>query len=154
MCIKFKTNCLLISRNIFAIVCFFLGLSRGRWDTIPHLDPFLPCSSHFFESHLRPMVLARQSNQGTDRSTSSTNNSGGTTVDNSTPTSDEFRALPVRPITRYITDTDGFLSRIHPILTLGRNHRSNTTTTSASNNVHSTTQASDLNTFDGQLSNL
>jgi len=137
---------------------FFVGLSRGRWDTSPRLDPFLPCSSHFFESNLRPMVLARRSNQGTDRSTSSTNNSGGTTVDNSTPTSNEFRALPVRrsgrPRTRYITDTDGFLSGIHPILTWGRNHRNNTTTTSASNNVHSTTQASDLNTFGGQLSNL
>jgi len=123
------------------------------------MDPFLPCSSHHFESTLRPMVLSRRSTQGTERSTSSANNGGGSTaVDNSTPTSNEIRSLPVRrsgrPRARYVPDSEAFLSGIHPILTWGRNHRNNTATTSASNNVQATGQGNGIsNVLVGQISN-
>lgn len=102
------------------------GLSRGRWDS-PRMDPFLPCNSHHFESNLRPMVLARRSTQGTDRSTSSAT-SGNSTTDTSTPTSpNEMRPFSVRrsgrPRARYVPDADGFLAGIHPIVAWGRNQR-------------------------------
>lgn len=102
------------------------------------MDPFLPCSSHHFESSLRPMVLARRSTQGTDRSTSSVN-SGNSTTDTSAPPSPfEMRPIPVRrsvrPRTRFVPDSaDGLIAGIHPILAWSRNHRSNTATTSSSN---------------------
>ncbi|XP_025206155.1 large proline-rich protein bag6-B isoform X2 [Melanaphis sacchari] len=123
------------------------GLSRGRWDTSPRMDPFLPCSSHHFESNLRPMVLARRSTQGSDRSTSSAT-SGNSTTDTSSPTSpNEARTFPSRrpgrSRTRYMQEHDTILSGIHPILTWGR-HRNNTATTSASNTTQATTQGSSL----------
>lgn len=138
-------------------VYFVIGLSRGRWDTSPRVDPFLPCNSHHFESNLRPMVLARRNTQGTDRSTSSASNIN-TTTDNSTPTSpNEPRPYTGRrrPRTRYVPDAEAFLSGIHPILTWGRNHRNNTATTSASNNVQGAGQAGVLlaDTLAGQISN-
>lgn len=91
------------------------------------MDPFLPCSSHHFESNLRPMVLARRSTQGTDRSTSSAT-SGNSTTDTSTPSSpNEMRPFSVRrsgrPRARYLADPDGFLAGIHPIVAWGRNQR-------------------------------
>lgn len=133
-------------------------MTRGRDTGGPRMDPFLPCSSHHFESHLRPMVLARRSAQGTDRSTSSANS----TTNTSTPTSpNEMRPFSSRragrPRTRYIQDPDSFLSGIHPILTWGRNHRNNTATTSASNNAQATTgQGSGLSDpiLTGHISNL
>lgn len=141
-------------------VYFITGLSRGRWDTTPRMDPFLPCNSHHFESNLRPMVLARRNTQSTDRSTSSTSNIN-TTVDNSTPTSpNEVRSFPVRrpgrPRTRYVPDSEGFLSDIHPILTWGRNHRNSTATTSASNNAQAAGQGGGFlaDTLAGQISNV
>ncbi|CAH1726122.1 large proline-rich protein bag6-B isoform X2 [Aphis gossypii] len=123
------------------------GLSRGRWDVTPRMDPFLPCSSHHFESNFRPMVLARRSTQGTDRSTSSAT-SGNSTTDTSSPTSpNEGRSFPSRrpgrSRTRYLPDPEAIISGIHPILTWGR-HRNNTATTSASNNSQATTQGSSL----------
>jgi hypothetical protein len=97
------------------------GLARGRWDSTPRMDPFLPCSSHHFESTSRPMVIARRSAQGSDRSTSSTT-SGSSTTDTSSPTSpNEVRSFTSRrasrPRTRFV---DGFMSGIHPILSWGR----------------------------------
>jgi len=115
------------------------GLNRGQWDTSPRMDPFLPCSSHHFESNLRPMVLARRSNQGTDRSSTSVNNSNSTT-DTSSPTSpNEVRHISSgrrlgRPRNRYVQDSDGILSGIHPILAWGRNLRNNIATTSGTLN--------------------
>lgn len=134
---------------------FISGLNRGRWDNSPRMDPFLPCSSHHFESNVRPMVLARRSPQMTDRSTSGNSN----TTDSSTPTSpNDIRPISIRrttgrPRTRYVQDSEGFLSGIHPILTWGRNHRNNTATTSASNNVQPTGQGNVAEALAGQISN-
>lgn len=120
------------------------------------MDPFLPCSSHHFES--RPMVLARRSTQGTDRSTSSTNNGGGTNAVYSAPISlSEMRPVrrSGRPRARYVPESEAFLSGIHPVLTWGRNHRNNTATTSASNNVQAAGQGSGFSsTLAEQMSNL
>lgn len=123
------------------------GLARGRWDSTPRMDPFLPCSSHHFESNLRPMVLARRSAQGTDRSTSSAT-SGNSTTDTSSPTSpNEVRSFtsrrPGRSRTRYVQESDGMMSGIHPILTWGR-QRNNTTTSSANNIAQATGQGTSL----------
>ncbi|XP_022176814.1 large proline-rich protein bag6-A isoform X1 [Myzus persicae] len=123
------------------------GLARGRWDSTPRMDPFLPCSSHHFEPNLRPVVLARRSTQGTDRSTSSAT-SGNSTTDTSSPTSpNEVRSFtsrrPGRSRTRYLQDSDAMMSGIHPILTWGR-QRNNTATTSASNIAQATGQGSSL----------
>eukprot|EP00102_Acyrthosiphon_pisum_P010274 XP_008178543.1 PREDICTED: large proline-rich protein bag6-B isoform X2 [Acyrthosiphon pisum] len=123
------------------------GLARGRWDSTPRMDPFLPCSSHHFESNLRPMVLARRSAQGTDRSTSSAT-SGNSTTDTSSPTSpNEVRSFtsrrPGRSRTRYVQESDGMMSGIHPILTWGR-QRNNTATTSANNIAQATGQGTSL----------
>jgi len=118
------------------------------------MDPFLPCSLHHFES--RPMVLTRCSTQGTDRSTSSTNG-GGTNAVYSAPTSpNEIRTLPVRRSgrsrARYLPESEAFLSGVHPILTWVRNHRNNTATTSAGNNIQLTGQGSGLSsTLAGQM---
>lgn len=119
---------------INSFVWSILGLNRGQWDTNPRMDPFLPCSSHHFESNLRPMVLTRRSTQGTDRSSSSVNSSNSTT-DTSSPTSpNEVRPLSGRrsgrPRTRFLPDSDGYSSGIHPILAWGRNLRNNIATTS------------------------
>lgn len=137
---------------------FITGLSRGRWDNSPRVDPFLPCNSHHFESNVRPVVLARRS-QMTDRSTSGNTN----TTDSSTPSSNDVRPIPIRrpsgrPRTRYVQDSEGFLSGIHPILTWGRNHRNNNTatTTSNSNIVPPTGQgnvANGITNLAGQISN-
>lgn len=104
------------------------------------MDPFLPCSSHHFESNLRPVVLARRPTQGMERSTSSTT-SGNSTTDTSTPTSPiEVRAFSARrsgrPRARFIQESDGFplTAGIHPVLTWGRN-RNNVAATSGSNNA-------------------
>jgi len=121
------------------------------------MDPFLPCSSHHFESNLRPMVLARRSAQGTDRSTSSAT-SGNSTTDTSSPTSpNEVRSFtsrrPGRSRTRYVQESDGMMSGIHPILTWGR-QRNNTTTSSANNIAQATGQGTSLtDALAGQISN-
>jgi len=122
------------------------------------MDPFLPCSSHHFESGLRPMVLARRSTQGTDRSTSSVNN-GNSTTDTSTPTPFDMRPIPVRrsirPRNRYVADSaDGLIAGIHPILAWGRNHRSNTATTSSSNITPTGLQSTGSSDSMGHISNL
>ncbi|KAL4122331.1 hypothetical protein QTP88_014681 [Uroleucon formosanum] len=122
------------------------GLARGRWDSTPRMDPFLPCSSHHFESNLRPMVLARRPAQGIDRSTSAA--SGNSNTDTSSPTSPiEVRSFtsrrPGRSRTRYVQESDGLLSGIHPILTWGR-QRNNTTTSSANNIAQATGQGTSL----------
>jgi len=123
------------------------------------MDPFLACSSHHFESTFRPLMLGRRPTQGTERSTSSANNGGGSTaVDNPTPTSNEIRSLPVRrsgrPRARYLPDSEPFLSGVHPILTWGRNHRNNIAMTSASNNVQATGQGNGVSdVLAGQISN-
>lgn len=122
------------------------------------MDPFLPCSSHHFESNLRPMVLARRSTQGTDRSSSS-NTNGSSATDTSTPTSpNEIRPFSVRrsgrPRTRYVQDSEGYLSGIHPILTWGRTHRTNAATTAASNNTNGGGLTGGISdTLAGQISN-
>lgn len=122
------------------------------------MDPFLPCSSHHFESNVRPMVLARRSPQMTDRSTSGTSN----TSDSSTPTSPNITRPIIRRPTerilerhraRYMQDSEGFLSGIHPILPWGRNNRNNTATTPASNNVPTTGQSNVADALAGQISN-
>jgi len=121
------------------------------------MDPFLPCSSHHFEQNLRPVVLARRSAQGTDRSTSSAT-SGNSTTDTSSPTSpNEVRSFtsrrPGRSRTRYLQEPDGIISGIHPILTWGR-QRNNTVTTSLNNIAQATGQGSSLtDALAGQLSN-
>jgi hypothetical protein len=121
------------------------------------MDPFLPCSSHHFESNLRPMVLARRSTQGTDRSTSSAT-SGNSTTDTSSPTSpNEARSFPSRRLgrsrSRYAQESDTIMAGVHPILTWGR-HRNNTATTSASNITQATTQGTSLtDALAGQISN-
>lgn len=136
-------------------IYFVVGLGHGRWDTSPRMDPFLPCSSHHFESYLRPMVLARRSAQGTDRSTSANN---GNSTDS--PASPEMRPFTARRLgrqqrARYMPDPDGFLSGMHPILTWGRNHRNNIATTSSSNNAQATGQNSNLtDSLAGQISNI
>lgn len=120
------------------------------------MDPFLPCSSHHFESNLRPMVLARRSAQGTDRSTSAA--SGNSNTDTSSPTSPiEVRSFtsrrPGRSRTRYVQESDGLLSGIHPILTWGR-QRNNTTMSSANNIAQATGQGTSLtDALAGQISN-
>lgn len=135
------------------MIYIITGLGRGRLD---NMDPFLPCHSHHFESIIRPVVLSRRSNQGTERSTSSGNTN--TTESSSTPTSNDIRPISVRrtgrPRTRYVQDSEGFLPGIHPILTWGRNHRNNTATTYTSSNVHTTGQGSNQlsDTMAGNLS--
>lgn len=128
-------------------------------NTAPRMDPFLPCSSHHFESNLRPVVLSRRSTQGVERSTtSSTTSSSNSTTDTSTPPSpNEIRASltarrAARPRTRYVQDADGFLSGIHPILTWGRNyHRNNPpAVASGSNNAQGNGLA---DTLSGRISN-
>lgn len=121
------------------------------------MDPFLPCNSHHFEPNLRPVVLARRSAQGTDRSSSSAT-SGNSTTDTSSPTSpNEVRSFtsrrPGRSRTRYFHDADGIMSSINPILTWGR-VRNNTATTSASNIAQATGQGSLTDALAGQISNL
>jgi len=104
------------------------------------------------------MVIARRSTQGTDRSTSSAT-SGNSTTDTSSPTSpNEVRPFPSRrpgrSRTRYMHDSDAYMSGIHPILTWGRNHRNNTATTSASNITQATGLGSSItDALAGQISN-
>jgi len=145
-----------INRPPINIIYLVLGLPRARWDSNPRMDPFLPCSSHHFESTLRPMVF-RRSAQGTDRSTSSAT-SGNSTTDTSSPTSpNEVRSFtsrrPGRSRTRYVQESDGIMSGIHPILTWGR-QRNNTATTSANNFAQPTVQATSItDALAGQISN-
>lgn len=74
------------------------------------------------------MVLARRT-QGTDRPTSSANNSNPTT-EPPMPVLAELRPgvgrRTGRPRARYVHDIDGFMSGIHPILNFGRNNRFST----------------------------
>jgi len=119
------------------------------------MDPFLPCNSHHFEPNIRPVVLARRSAQGTDRSTSSTT-SGNSTTDTSSPTSpNEVRSFtsrrPGRSRTRYFQESDGIMSGIHPILTWGR-QRSNTAT-SGTIIAHNGQSTSLTDALAGQISN-
>jgi len=133
-----------------------IALNRGRWDaTSPRMDPFLPCSSHHFETNSRPTVLARRSTLGTDRSTSSAN-SGNSTTDTSTPTSpNEMRPFsvrrPGRPRTRYLHDSEGLLAGIHPILSWGRNHRPGNINIATPN--QQSTAALPAESLTGQISN-
>lgn len=108
---------------IHNIIYFVIGLARGRWDSTPRMDPFLPCSSHHFESTLRPMVIARRSAQGSDRSTSSTTSGNSTTDTSSPPSPNEPRSFSrraSRPRPRYMPVSDEMISGIHPVLTWGR----------------------------------
>lgn len=131
-----------------------LGIPRSR-DTGPRMDPFLPCPSHHFESHGRPMVLSRRSAQGADRSAASANS----TTNTSTPTSpNEMRPFsgrrPGRPRPRYMQDPESFLAGIHPIFSWNRNQQRNSTATSGSNNGQATGPGNNLtDTLAGQISN-
>lgn len=132
------------------------GISRGRLDNSPRIDPFLPCSSHHFESNLRPLVVARRA-QGLDRSTSSAT-SGNSTTDTSPTSPNEIRVFtsrrPGRQRARYVQDSDGIIAGIHPVLTWARNNRNNAATTSASNIAQAAGQGSSLtDTLAGQISN-
>lgn len=121
------------------------------------MDPFLSCNSHHFDPNLRPVVVARRTAQGTDRSTSSAT-SGNSTTDTSSPTSpNEVRSFtsrrPGRSRTRYLHDADGIMSGIHPILTWGR-QINNTAATSASNIAQHIAQRGNLtDSLAGQISN-
>ncbi|XP_050542596.1 large proline-rich protein bag6-A isoform X2 [Daktulosphaira vitifoliae] len=122
------------------------GIFQGR-DNSPRMDPYLPCSSHHFESHLRSMVLARRPTRASDRSTVSNNSTTNTT---SAPTSPSemrpFTGRLSRSRNRYIQDPDGYLSGIHPILTWGRNRNNVVTITSANNTAQTTSQDSGTTT--------
>ncbi|XP_050431835.1 large proline-rich protein BAG6 isoform X2 [Adelges cooleyi] len=121
--------------------------SRERGNS--RLDPFLPCSSHHFESHLRSMVLARR-----PRGTSAGNNSSSSPMTPASPP--EMRQFTGRRRNRPFDDQElGFGLHVLPI-PWGRN-RNNVATTSANNTAAQTTPqqasggASAANTIAGQI---